>query len=633
MSEGGITEHLEKLNEEQRRAASHGDGGLLVLAAAGSGKTSTLTCRIAYLIEKEGVPPHSILAVTFTNKAAKEMSGRLRKMGVDVGSLWIGTFHGICNKMLRYHAEYAGLKKNFYIMDQQEQLSFLKRVCRSVGYDPKEIGVSELQNQINGYKEAGWRSGQLKQGTRERKLYELYEKACLEENCVDFAELMLGCYEMLTNNPPLAESYAEKFIHVLIDEFQDTNELQYKWMRLLTAKHGNVFAVGDDDQSIYGFRGSRPENIVKFKQDFSAETVKIEKNYRSDAFILEAANAVIAKNGNRQGKNLVPTKPASRKVGIYSAFNDIQESDYVASEIKRLRRAGMRYSNAAILYRTNSQSRSLEKALNAMSIPYVIYGGFRFFDRQEVKHAMAYLRLANNKDDNMAFLRVANVPARAIGDAALKKLDSSAMASEISLFEAAKTGDAKMAKKFSSFLSTIERLGKLCEGKRLADMVRETIAESGLEAMYEAEGKEGEERLDNLYELISAAEAFSAENPKADIDEFFAFSSLETNVETAKRNDAIDAVKMMTVHSSKGLEFDAVFVTGLEDGVFPHSNSFSEPSLVEEERRLMYVAMTRAKDALYLTRAEERMMHGQKNRFIGSRFLKEFPESLSQRLN
>lgn len=847
-----LDEYINNLNPEQRQAATYGSGSVLVLAAAGSGKTSTLTCRIAYLIGKKNVPSHNILAVTFTNKAAKEMTARLMKMGVNTKALWIGTFHGICNRILRYHAIEANVQKNFYIMDQQEQLSFLKRVCRANGYDPKVVNVDDLQDKINSYKEQGWRSNQLRIGSQERTLYELYEQACKKDNCLDFAELMLGCYELFQNHPHIADAYAEKFQHILVDEFQDTSELQYKWLKVLAKHHKNLFAVGDDDQcivkgtqilmannttkniecikigdevhsliesgkvsgkvinvhhtkksnlvkilfgndslltcteehiifalnpqmrrsiqpgigqkvilgksshnkyhkdkmkgkanhnkegyhthitdlsikdskthedvsdktatyfddfnkinhnashfvaklgqdeldwyeakdlkpgfqvynqngnlidiksvsfideemevydldieyfhnycangvmvhnSIYAFRGAKPENLNYLKRDFNAQTIKIEKNYRSDAYILQAANKVISNNSNRQGKNLVATKPGKQMIGLYNAFNDEQESGFVASEIKRLRRSGIPYKNMAILYRTNGQSRSLEKAMTSMNIPYIIYGGFRFFDRQEVKHAMAYLRLANNKHDNMAFLRVANTPVRAIGDAALKKLDAFAQEQKCSLYDAVKLSDSKTQKKYQPFIDVIDTLQTYCSGKSIPSQVKVVIEYSGLEAMYEQDKKEGEERLDNLYELISAAEVFVAESPKADIDEFLAFSTLETNVESKKRDENADAIKMMTVHASKGLEFDVVFLTGLEESLFPHSNALKEPALIEEERRLMYVAITRARDTLYITNCEERLLHGQRSRFIRSRFIKEMPPEVITRLN
>ncbi len=853
MDKNVLQDYLNNLNQEQRHAATLGNQSAVILAAAGSGKTSTLTCRIAYLIAGLDIKPHKILAVTFTNKAAKEMVHRLQRMGLDTKSLWVGTFHGICNKILRAHAKEAGLQKSFTIMDSSEQESFFKRVLRANEYDPKNLNVSDLLTKINGYKEVGWRSDQLKVNSQERTIYALYEKACLTDNVVDFGELLLGCYELFKKHPHLLESYADKFEHILVDEFQDTNELQYKWLKMLASKHGNVFAVGDDDQcliedtdisvvsgtkkiqdikegemvlvkngsefqyrkilntfrkeyegslveivlssgksiistpehnwfarvdeqqneshcisiilcgnpnknehvleyvtsstlevdtlkrkgyslsqeglshnfsfkskdmneiitvkedlsgilkdvdikyfgnfaqirlnqifakdlqpgmymlsdknallrvesinfiekktvvydlnvdgvhnffangvlshnSIYGFRGAKPENLNLLKKDFNALTIKIEKNYRSDANILEAANAVIVHNQNRQGKNLVPTRQGGNHLLTYEALNDEEESAFIAGEIKRLRRSNIPYRNMAILYRTNGQSRSLEKALNAYTIPYIVYGGFRFFDRQEVKHAMAYLRLANNPKDNLAFLRVVNIPARAIGSTAVNKLEVFAQEQGLSLFEACQNYDEKNRKKFQPFLDLVEHLQKICAGKSLQDMVKNVIVESGLEFMYENDKKEGPERLDNLYELISAAEVFMLENKNADIEEFLAFSSLESDINSKKRDDQADVVKLMTVHASKGLEFDVVFISGLEEGLFPHSNSIGEPHMIEEERRLMYVAITRAKSALYLSRCEERLLHGQRSHMVKSRFFREIPPKLIQKI-
>lgn len=627
-----LQDHLNRLNQEQLAAATLGNESAIILAAAGAGKTSTLTTRIAYLVTELEIKPQNILAVTFTNKAAKEMLNRLNKMGLDTRNLWVGTFHGICNKILRSHAIEAGLQRSFTIMDSSEQESFFKRMLRANNYDPKNLNVSDLLSKISGYKEVGWRANQLKINTQERTIYELYEIACKKDNVVDFGELLLGCYELFKKNEHILEHYAEKFEHILVDEFQDTNELQYKWLKMLSSKHKNVFAVGDDDQSIYGFRGAKPENINLLKKDFEAKLIKIEKNYRSGANILEAANAVIANNTNRQGKNLVATKKSSNHILTYDALNDEEESSFIAGEIKRLRRANIPYRNMAILYRTNGQSRSLEKALNAMSVPYIVYGGFRFFDRQEVKHAMAYLRLAHNPKDNLAFLRVVNIPARAIGPTAVQKLEIFAQEKNLSLFEACLELDEKSKKKFQPFIDLVQHLNKSCAGKQLHDMVKISITDSGLEAMYENDKKEGPERLDNIYELISAAEVFMAENKNSDIEEFLAFSSLESDVNSKKRDDNADVVKLMTVHASKGLEFEAVFISGLEEGLFPHSNSFAEPSMIEEERRLMYVAITRAKEALYMSNSEERLIHGQRNKMIRSRFFREVPQKLIQKI-
>lgn len=830
MDKNILKDHLNKLNQEQLSAATLGNESAVILAAAGSGKTSTLTTRIAYLITELEVKPQNILAVTFTNKAAKEMLSRLSKMGLDTKNVWVGTFHGICNKILRYHAVEAGLQRSFTIMDSSEQESFFKRMLRANHYDPKNLNVSDLLSKISGYKEVGWRSNQLKVNSQERTIYELYEQACKKDNVVDFGELLLGCYELFKNNEHILEHYAEKFEHILVDEFQDTNELQYKWLKMLASKHKNIFAVGDDDQcfaentmvkmangisqkisnvkvgdwvavksssgvsksqvsktysskgvkgfvnlkyeggsiestnthvffvksqdkptdvathicqlyggkpnelhkltsvatgeefysnniedfektvffdkppidnylffcaffenerfvlkrakdivigdeilhdtkgllkiseieysvkdvsvfdidvkkyhnfiadgivvhnSIYGFRGAKPENINLLRRDFDAKLIKIEKNYRSGANILEAANAVISHNTNRQGKNLVATKKAHNHILTYDALNDEEESSFIAGEIKRLRRANIPYRNMAILYRTNGQSRSLEKALNAMSIPYIVYGGFRFFDRQEVKHGMAYLRLAHNPKDNLAFLRVVNIPARAIGPTAVQKLEVLAQEKDLSLFEACQELDDKSKKKFQPFIDLVNHLNKSCKGKSLHDMVKICITDSGLEAMYENDKKEGPERLDNIYELISAAEVFMTENKNADIEEFLAFSSLESDVNSKKRDDTADVVKLMTVHASKGLEFEAVFISGLEEGLFPHSNSFAEPTMIEEERRLMYVAITRAKEALYMSNCEERLIHGQRNKMIKSRFFREVPQKLIQKI-
>ena len=846
-------EYVNELNPEQKEAALHTNGSVMVLAAAGSGKTKTLTTNVSNLILNKGVFPHNILVVTFTNKAAKELKNRLENMGVKTDKLWVGTFHGVCNRIIRNHAEQAGLRKNFYIMDQQEQLSFLKRIGRAHDFDPKVYNMSDLQDKINGYKEVGWRSNKLRAGSIEHSVYSLYEQECIKENCVDFAELMLCCMDLFHNYPEIAAGYADKFRHILVDEFQDTNEMQYSWLRILAAKYKNIFAVGDDDQclvegtdvstpngavkiekikigdlvysmfgtkkvlrlvtrvfknkhttlkkkitlesgesvistpehgwyvtysqpgesfviiddsnpkdvcvemfnkenkekpysiklskdvelskkyleilgfkenkdafimefdsfekaldiknnlfnlrldwnifynahfertmglakakeihvgafmrlengifkrvskiedikidsyvydidveethnffangilshnSIYSFRGAKPENINIFMKEFNAKLIKIEKNYRSDAHVLEAANAVISNNSNRQGKMLVPTKSRKNKLRIYESFNDEQEAQFIAGEIKKLRRSGVHYKNIAILYRSNSQSRSLEKAIAYQNIPYIIYGGFRFFDRQEVKHAMAYLRLALDETDNMAFLRVANFPARAIGESALKKLDKAAKENNVSLYEMVSLSDDKTKKKFEPFIAVIDKLNALCEGKNLFEQVKTVIVESGLERLYEADKKEGPERLDNLYELLSAAEVFMYENTPANVQDFLAFSTLESNVETKEKNDNADVIKMMTVHASKGLEFDYVFVTGMEEGMFPHANSLKDKVAIEEERRLMYVAITRAKTTLYLTQCEERLVHGQRNHFVKSRFLNEIPTDL-----
>lgn len=634
MNKEMLQEYLNKLNDEQLAAATLGNESAVILAAAGSGKTTTLTTRISYLhIEKE-IPLQHMLAVTFTNKAAREMKERLKKQGLRAHDLWIGTFHGICNKILQTHAKEANLKRGFSIMDTSEQETFFKRMLRANGYDPKNVAVSYVIQQINGYKEVGWRPDRVPDNLQEKKLYELYDEACQTDNVVDFAELMLRCYELFQNHPEIADMYADKFKHILVDEFQDTNELQYRWLKVLASKHKCIFAVGDDDQSIYGFRGAKPENMNLLKRDFNAKTVKIEKNYRSEANILGLANGLIARNTNRQGKNLVPTMPTKNKILTYQALNNEEEASFVAGEIKRLRRTGINYKDMAILYRTNSQSRAIEKALNSYNIPYIVFGGFRFFDRQEVKHAMAYLRLAYDANDNLAFLRVVNTPARAIGDSTVRKLEVLAQEHKVSLFQAIDLLDVKTSKKFENFINLINHLKAQTKDKTLVEMVKTVIIDSGLENMYETDPKEGPERLDNLYELISAADVYMAENPKSDITEFLAFSSLESDVNTKKRDENADVVKMMTVHASKGLEFEVVFIVGIEQGMFPHANSLKDrdPAQVEEERRLMYVALTRAKHHLYLSFAEERRVNGITERFPRSQFWREFDPNLLTRL-
>lgn len=629
-----LKSYLDKLNNEQRQAATLGSESAVILAAAGSGKTSTLTTRIAYLHVEKEIPLQHMLAVTFTNKAAREMRERLNKMGLRSRDLWIGTFHGICNKILQTHASQAGLKRGFTIMDTQEQETFFKRMLRSNGYDPKVVSVSYTLSQINGYKEVGWRSDRVPENLQEKKLYRLYEDACQVDNVVDFAELMLRCYEMFKNHQDLADKYAEQFEHILVDEFQDTNELQYRWLKILSGKHKNIFAVGDDDQSIYGFRGARPENMNLLKKDFNAKVVKIEKNYRSEANILQLANGLIINNTNRQGKNMIPTIATKNAILTYFALNNEEEASFIAGEMKRLRRTNIQYKDMAILYRTNSQSRALEKALNSHNIPYIVFGGFRFFDRQEVKHAMAYLRLAYEPKDNLAFLRVVNTPARAIGDSTVRKLEVLSQQHKVSLFESVALLDAKTGKKFENFINMINHLNLQTKQKNLKKMVETVIVDSGLENMYENDKKEGPERLDNLYELISAADVYMVENPSADITEFLAFSSLESDINTKKRDENADAVKLMTVHSSKGLEFEAVFIAGLEQGLFPHANALKnkEEGAIEEERRLMYVALTRAKHNLYLSCAEERRVHGITERFPRSMFWKEFDQTLLKRI-
>lgn len=883
---------LDKLNPEQRKAATLGKQSSLILSVAGSGKTSTLTTRIAYLIDHLHVPSNKILAVTFTNKAAKEMLGRLDKIGISGKNLWVGTFHGICNRIMRENIHDTGYKKGFNIMDSQEQLSFLKRVMKNHDYDTKTTSPDNIQYYINQQKEHGIRASREEKVSTEERIYGFYENACKLDNCVDFSELLLNCYELFLNKAHILDHYAHKFEYILVDEFQDTNKLQYKWLKQISSVHKCIFAVGDDDQclpkgtmvatpqgniaieniqvgqeiyskigthmttkkvmdkfikefegelinitlengvtvsstpehtwfagyskahcgsteivschelediarydeikmslnygiptvpfvsrnakknniiltlcgerrkertlhtlefftnneafkttlknsgfkleynkrdnsgkirinsadygnlverakeiesllgdvniihkakvhssrinqiwashilpgmmmidhegkeqivakvekikakttiydlnienthnffangicthnSIYSFRGAEPQNMKLFLKDFEpVEVIKLEKNYRSYGNILKAANNIIAKNQDRQIKELKTELDDGEKIFYYEGYNDQEEAGFIAEKIKQYRRKQIPFKEMAILYRTNAQSRNLEKALTAHNIPFVIYGGFRFFDRQEVKHAMAYLRLVHNQDDNMAFLRVINFPTRGIGSTTVNKIEQIATEKQISLWQATELIEGKAREKIEEFKQIIVGLQNTIKKSKLPLQVERVLEFSGLEDHYKKDNKEGPERLDNLYELISAAEVFIQEESSASIDEFLAFSSLESDINSNKRNDSIDAVKLMTVHAAKGLEFELVFISGLDDGLFPHGNNTSNPAMLEEERRLMYVAVTRAKQYLFLTRAEERLIHGQREAYIRSRFLSEIPKSL-----
>ena len=627
-----IQDSLSSLNENQNEAVRLSGSSGLILAGAGSGKTKVLTTRIAYLVDG-GMPVDKILAVTFTNKASKEMKERIGKFGIDVKDLWIGTFHSLANKLLRIHHVKAGLSKSFYILDNQEQQSLIKKVIKNNGYSIDSLDPGHIQNFINSNKENGLRSHQLDLATAEKNIYELYEKECKKENCVDFAELLLSSYELLAKNDDIREYYANKFSHILIDEFQDTNILQYKWLKLLKTDDNYFFAVGDDDQSIYSFRGANPENIQKYCKEFApVKIIKLEQNYRSLKHILDAANHLIGFNKNRQGKNLWTDKEQSDKIMVYRGENDKFEANFIANEIKNLRREKISYRDMAILYRTNSQSRTLEKILQSANIPFIIYGGFRFFDRQEVKNTMAYLRLANNNHDNLAFSRVVNFPMRGIGETTVKKIAELAKENHLSYYDASKLLTGKAKEKVDVFIQIINDISIVCSNQALTEQVKSVIEYSGLEDFYKRNIKEDPERLDNIYELVSAAEVFLEENPTSKIDDFLAFSSLESDIKSKKRDENLDAVKLMTVHAAKGLEFNTVFVTGLEENLFPHANSKGENDSLEEERRLMYVAITRAKKRLYLTFAGSRMFLGKFQEYEYSRFFKEIPKELMKRI-
>ena len=625
---------LRGLNPPQLAAVTLPPQHALILAGAGSGKTRVLTTRLAWLIQTGQVGPHGILAVTFTNKAAREMLTRLSAMlPISTRGMWIGTFHGLCNRMLRAHHRDAGLPQLFQILDSADQLAAVKRLLKGLNVDDEKFPPRDIASFINGQKEAGLRPDAVEawdEYTRRRvELYREYEAQCQREGVVDFAELLLRSYELLARNEPIRLHYQNRFRHILVDEFQDTNVLQYRWLKLLAAGGACLFCVGDDDQSIYAFRGAEVGNMRDFEREFRVDNViRLEQNYRSHGNILDAANAIIKHNAARLGKNLWTDAGSGEPIRVYEAFNDIEEARWIVEEIKSLAAEGMARREMALLYRANAQSRVLEHALFSAGLPYRVYGGLRFFERQEVKHALAYLRLIANADDDGAFLRVVNFPARGIGARTIEQLQDSAKAEKVSLHSAARSGG-----KAAVFAALIDKLKAACEGLTLPETVEQVLEISGLRAHYRTE-KEGQDRLANLDELVSAAENFVAEEGNVDAEgevsgdlaAFLSHASLEAGEHQAGEGD--DALQLMTVHSAKGLEFDAVFISGLEEGLFPHENSVREEKGLEEERRLMYVAVTRARKRLYISHAQTRMLHGQTRYNLPSRFFEEIPESL-----
>ena len=652
---------LANLNPEQLASVTLPHGSALILAGAGSGKTRVLTTRIAWLLATGQASPLAILAVTFTNKAAKEMLTRLSAMTpVNTRGMWIGTFHGLCNRMLRAHYRDAELPQLFQILDTQDQLALIKRLYKAHNIDDERFPPRQLQHFIAGAKEEGLRPNQVEAGDelarRQVEYYALYEAMCQREGVVDFAELLLRSYELLARHEGLREHYRRRFSHLLVDEFQDTNVLQYRWLQLLAGPDTAVFAVGDDDQSIYAFRGANVANMQHFERDFGrgglpVRLVKLEQNYRSQGNILDVANALIRHNQTRLGKNLWTSEGKGEPVRALAAPSDIDEAAFVIDVVKNLAADGVALSEVAVLYRSNAQSRVLEHALFNAAVPYRVYGGMRFFERAEVKHALAYLRLTAVADDDGALLRVVNFPPRGIGARTLESLTDAARESGSSLWQAASAGTmtGKAGAALAAFVRLIEAMREATRGLPLPEAVEHVIAASGLAAHYKAE-KDAQERLDNLEELVSAAGSFLREADLAvdapiaasasdaieagatdPLTAFLAHAALEAGETQAAEGQS--ALQLMTVHAAKGLEFHTVFVTGLEEGLFPHENSLSEYDGVEEERRLMYVAITRARRRLYLTQAQSRMLHGQVRYNIASRFLDELPRELVQWLS
>ncbi|TXG86911.1 MAG: DNA helicase II [Rhodocyclaceae bacterium] len=644
-----MSDLLANLNPEQLAAVTLPPQPALILAGAGSGKTRVLTTRIAWLLSTGQVSPSGILAVTFTNKAAKEMQARLSAMlPVNVRAMWIGTFHGLCNRLLRAHHKEAGLPALFQILDSGDQQSAVKRLLKNLNVDDDKFPPRELCHFINAHKEQGIRAAQAEvfdDYTRRRvELYAEYEAQCQREGVVDFAELLLRTYELLNRNEPLRVHYQQRFRHILVDEFQDTNVLQYKWLKLL-ANYGaddgaKLFAVGDDDQSIYAFRGAEVGNMRDFEREFRVQKViRLEQNYRSHGNILEAPNANINHNHNRHEKNMRTDAAAGEPIRVFEGFSDLDEARFIVDEARDLIREGISRNQIALLYRSNAQSRVLEHQLFTAGIPYRVYGGLRFFERQEIKHALAYLRLIANPDDDTAFARVVNFPARGIGARSQENLQAAAHQANSSLYNAAASLTGKAGTSVGAFIRLVEELRRDTDKLPLPEMIEHVIEKSGLRQHYLGE-KEGQERLDNLDELINAAVNFvqeesggdlAAREEAGDLAAFLTHASLESGEHQALEGD--EALQLMTVHAAKGLEFDIVFLSGLEQGLFPHENSAQEREGLEEERRLMYVAVTRARKRLYLSWAQTRMLHGQTRYCVASSFFDEIPDELLRRIN
>lgn len=647
---------LDSLNPEQLAAVTLPRESALILAGAGSGKTKVLTARIAWLIQTGQVGPNGVLAVTFTNKAAKEMLHRISTMlPINTRSMWVGTFHGLCNRMLRAHWKEAGLPQAFQILDVQDQLSAMKRMYKVLGIDAEKFPPKQLSYFVGSAKDQGLRPKDVEAHDEYHRmmvrLYEAYEAQCQREGVVDFAELLLRSFELLGANPALREHYQARFKYILVDEFQDTNSLQYNWLKRLAGPQGCIFAVGDDDQSIYAFRGARVANMVQFENDFNVQNrIKLEQNYRSVGNVLKAANVLIAHNKARLGKELWTEAGEGEAIRVYEATSDQDEAAFIIDRIKKLvLEEGYGRSDIAILYRSNAQSRVVEQALFNAGMPYRVYGGLRFFERAEIKHALAYLRLMDNADDDNSFSRVVNFPARGIGARSVEQLQDISTAQGTSLYRAIHRMEGRAQAGLKKFADLIERMRFETRGLSLADLVDKVINESGLVAHFQAD-KDGEDRVENLKELVNAAASFAiAEGYYQDaaatmVDEeklitpladFLSHASLEAGDNAAAAGQ--EAIQLMTAHSAKGLEFKCVFVTGLEEGLFPHENSIGNSveggdgtsvEAVEEERRLMYVAITRAREQLFLSHAQQRMLHGQIRYHLRSRFLDELPEEV-----
>lgn len=634
---------LNSLNDAQRQAVAAPLGRQLVLAGAGSGKTRVLVHRIAWLIQVERASPHSILSVTFTNKAAAEMRHRIEQLlGMSPQGMWVGTFHGLAHRLLRAHWQEAGLSQNFQILDSDDQQRIVKRVIRELGLDEQRWPARQAQWFINGQKDEGLRpqhiqaAGDLFLSTM-RSIYEAYEAACARAGVIDFSELLLRALDLWRNNSSLLEHYQRRFQHLLVDEFQDTNAVQYAWLKHLAQNGASLMVVGDDDQSIYGWRGAKIENIQQFNEDFSAEIIRLEQNYRSTDTILKAANGLIAHNFGRLGKELWTDTGEGEAITLYAGFNEHDEARYIVETIESEFKKGSRRSEMAILYRSNAQSRVLEEALLREKIPYRIYGGLRFFERAEIKNAMAYLRLIQHRHDDAALERVINVPPRGIGEKTVEALRSAARAQNTSLWQAlhdlvgARAVSGRAASALNVFVELVDTLALKAEDLSLHNLVQQIIEQTGLVTFHKEEkGEKGQARVENLEELVSAARSFdfSGDEEMTPLAAFLDHAALESGDTQADSHE--DSVQLMTLHSAKGLEFPLVFLAGMEEGLFPHKMSLEEPGRLEEERRLAYVGITRAMRRLVMSYAETRRLYGSETYNKVSRFVREVPDGLIQ---
>ncbi|MCP5161259.1 MAG: DNA helicase II [Hahellaceae bacterium] len=632
---------LDGLNDGQRQAVAAENGNLLVLAGAGSGKTRVLVHRIAWLMQVERINPATIMAVTFTNKAAREMRGRIEALlGLPTRGMWFGTFHGLAHRLLRTHWRDAGLPENFQILDSDDQLRVIKRVLKDLELDEAKWPARQAQHYINARKDDGLRAAHIDVGydpysKTMQQIYLQYEQLCQRSGMVDFGELLLRSHELWLKNPALLAHYQERFRHILVDEFQDTNTVQYAWLRVLSGGRVPLTVVGDDDQSIYGWRGAKIENIHQFQRDFSnAQMVRLERNYRSTKTILDAANALISQNSGRLGKELWTEGNEGEPIDLYAAFNEQDEANYIADSIQEWVRKGQLRQNVAILYRSNAQSRVLEEALIRQSIPYRVYGGQRFYDRLEIRNALAYLRLVFYRHDDAALERIINVPTRGIGNKTLNELREFATRESRSLWQSAQQliADGRLSGRAATavqkFLDLIESFAEGADESALHTLVERVVNDSGLLDFHGSEkGEKGQSRVENLQELVNATRDYEAsEENLSPLADFLAQAALDAG--EAQADESQDSVQLMTLHAAKGLEFPLVFMAGMEEGLFPHAMSAEEPGRIEEERRLCYVGITRAMEKLVMSYAESRRLYGQDKYHPPSSFIREIPGSL-----